>query len=170
MRHSTSTSMTTTTAMNVATPIPRMQLFVICCARFGEPVAFTVLFPFVYFIVQGFHISDDPKETGYYVGILASAFSIAQCISGVPWGWLSDRIGRRPVVLMGLLATTICTVAFGFSPSYRWALISRILAGLCNGNVAVLKSMLAEISDKTNQGKIIDYNTNHSNSNNSNNK
>ncbi|KAI9591301.1 major facilitator superfamily domain-containing protein [Syncephalis fuscata] len=108
-------------------------------------------------MVKDFHLSDDPKETGYYVGLLASAFSIAQCISGIPWGWLSDRIGRRPVVLVGLLTTTTCTIAFGFSKSYHWALTTRVLAGLGNGNVAVLKSMVAEISDKTNQARAFSF-------------
>ncbi|RKP07545.1 major facilitator superfamily domain-containing protein, partial [Thamnocephalis sphaerospora] len=138
------------------TPLPRGQLFLICAARFAEPVALTVLFPFMYF-VRDFKVTDDPNQTAYYVGILASVFAVSQFISGIPWGWLSDRIGRRPVVLLGLTTTTICTLLFGFSKSYAWAITLRVLAGLGNGNVAVLKSMVAEISDQTNQARAFSF-------------
>jgi MFS family permease len=72
---------------------------------------------------------------------------------GLPWGYLSDRIGRRPVILYGLMGTTITSILFGLSQSFAWAMTVRIMAGLVNGNIGVMKSMLGEITDVTNQGK-----------------
>ncbi|OZJ04906.1 hypothetical protein BZG36_02505 [Bifiguratus adelaidae] len=125
-------------------PFPRRQLFILCICRFAEPVCFTVLFPFMYFMVRDFHVTDDPNKIPYYVGYIASSFAIAQF--WLPWGYLSDRIGRRPVILMGLVGTITSIILFGLSQSYMWALLSRSLCGLLNGNVGVLKSMVAELT------------------------
>ncbi|KAI8058396.1 major facilitator superfamily domain-containing protein [Syncephalis plumigaleata] len=135
------------------TPLPRRSLLIICCARVGEPVSFTMLFPFVYFVsmIRDFHMTDNQKEIGYYVGLLASSFAVAQCVSGLPWGYLSDRIGRRPVIMAGLLGTTVCSLLFGLSTSFAWAMSVRIMAGLLNGNIGVIKSMVGEITDETNR-------------------
>ncbi|KAJ2962067.1 hypothetical protein NQZ79_g2729 [Umbelopsis isabellina] len=62
---------------------------------------------------------------------------------------LSDRIGRRPVILSGLMGTMISIFLFGLSKSFAWAILSRSLCGILNGNVGVLKytqSMIAEIT------------------------
>ena len=67
------------------------------------------------------------------------------------WGWISDRIGRRPVIVIGLLGNTITNLSFGVSHSLSWAIFSRLSCGLLNGNVAVAKSILGEITDSTNQ-------------------
>ncbi|KAJ1971022.1 hypothetical protein H4R33_007215, partial [Dimargaris cristalligena] len=81
--------------------------------RISEPISFTVLFPFVYFMVRDFHITDDPKEISFYVGIVVSVFSIAQLTTGMLWGFLSDRLGRRPILLIGVLGTIVCSILFG---------------------------------------------------------
>jgi MFS family permease len=49
------------------------------------------------------------------------------------WGWLSDRWGRRPVLLLGLIGNTICGSLFGLSKSLKWAIVTRSLCGLLNG-------------------------------------
>ncbi|KAI8054688.1 major facilitator superfamily domain-containing protein [Syncephalis plumigaleata] len=135
-----------------ATPLPKRQLFALLGGRFGEPTSFTVIFPFVYFI-RDFQLSDDEEMIGYYAGFLTSCFAITQFISSLPWGNLSDRIGRRPVILAGQLGTMICSLLFGMSKSFTWALVTRSLSGLLNGNNAVSQSMLTEITDETNQAR-----------------
>ena len=69
------------------------------------------------------------------------------------WGRLSDRVGRRPVLCIGLLGVFVSVAAFGFSQSL-WAMIAaRCCAGLLNGNAGVIKSAFAELTDTTNEGK-----------------
>jgi MFS family permease len=140
-----------------ATPIPFRQMMMICIVTFVEPVQFGILFPFVYFMVKGFEMATDEKEIGVYVGMLASSFSIAQLFTSLPWGWVSDRIGRRPVLLIGLVGNAITCTLFGWSKSYYFALSMRTLCGFLNGNVGVVKSMLGEMTDATNRGQAFAY-------------
>ncbi|KAK9686906.1 hypothetical protein K7432_014981 [Basidiobolus ranarum] len=133
-----------------STPLPKRQLFIICVARIGEPVSMTILFPFIYY-VRDFDFVRDESEIGYYAGYIASSFALAQVLTSIPWGMLSDRIGRRPVLLMGFFGTFLGTFLFGFSKSLTWAMVTRSICGLLNGNVGVIKCMIAEITDVTNQ-------------------
>ncbi|RKP34344.1 major facilitator superfamily domain-containing protein, partial [Dimargaris cristalligena] len=133
--------------------LPRRQITVLLLFRISEPISFTVLFPFVYFMVRDFHITDDPKEIGFYVGLVASAFSIAQLTTGMLWGFLSDRIGRRPITLLGVMGTIVCSVLFGMSQSLAWAVTVRALWGALNGNTSTAKTIMAEITDETNQAR-----------------
>ncbi|RKP34180.1 major facilitator superfamily domain-containing protein, partial [Dimargaris cristalligena] len=135
------------------TPLPWRQITVLMLFRISEPISFTVLFPFVYFMVRDFHITEDPKEIGFYVGIVASVFSIAQLITGMLWGFLSDRLGRRPIMLFGVLGTIVCSFLFGLSKSLLWAVMVRLLWGSLNGNAGTAKTIMAEITDETNQAR-----------------
>jgi MFS family permease len=58
------------------------------------------------------------------------------------WGTLSDRIGRRPVLLIGLAGNIFTSVLFGTSQSFAWAVCARAAAGLLNGNISVVKTYL----------------------------
>ncbi|ORY05975.1 MFS general substrate transporter [Basidiobolus meristosporus CBS 931.73] len=135
------------------TPLPTKQLVILCLVRLAEPINYTILFPFMYRMVRWLKVGESEEDVGSYAGLVAASFAIAQFFSGVPWGWLSDRIGRKPVILMGLLGSTIGIIMFGLSQSYAMAIISRSIAGILNGNIGVIKSLLAEITDKTNRAK-----------------
>ncbi|KAJ1916115.1 hypothetical protein IWQ60_008217 [Tieghemiomyces parasiticus] len=135
------------------TALPRRQIIALCLLRIAEPISFSVLFPFVYFMVQDFHVTDDPRDVAFYVGLLASTFSFAQLTTGMPWGMVSDRIGRRPVILTGAMATIACSVLFGLSPSLRWAILVRLVWGACNGSVSTAKTIMAELTDETNMAR-----------------
>src|SRR5947207_10270131 len=63
-------------------PYPSKQLFVLACCRFSEPVAMTSSYPYLFFMIRDFHLSDDEKNIGRYVGLLASSFNFAQFFSG----------------------------------------------------------------------------------------
>jgi len=86
-----------------------------------------------------------PENASFYAGLLVSAFAIAEASTAVLWGALSDRIGRKPVIMMGLMGTVISSLIFGFATNYWVALLARFLGGLLNGNVAVMQTMVAEI-------------------------
>jgi len=53
-----------------------------------------------------------PEDVGYYAGITAASFSLCQFFTGVMWGRLSDRIGRKPVILIGLSGTLVSLLLF----------------------------------------------------------
>lgn len=97
-------------------------------------------------------MTEDPRKLGSYVGLIASSFSIAQFFTSLPWGWVSDKIGRRPVILFGMAGNAITCILFGMSETFWFALMMRSACGFLNGTVCVTKSMLGEITDSTNRG------------------
>ncbi|KAK9727657.1 hypothetical protein K7432_001641 [Basidiobolus ranarum] len=135
------------------TPLPMRQLIILCLVRLAEPINYTILFPFMYKMVKWMNVGESEEDVSSFAGLIAASFAIAQFISGIPWGILSDRIGRKPVILMGLLGSTVGILLFGLSRSYVMAILSRSLAGILNGNIGVIKSLLAEITDDTNRAK-----------------
>jgi len=96
-------------------------------------------------------------QVGLYVGTIASSFALAQFATSFFWGWLSDRIGRKPVVLMGTLLTAACFVAFGFCKNLWQAIVVQVLMGLVNGNQGIVSTCLGEITDRSNQSKAFIY-------------
>ncbi|OZJ03734.1 hypothetical protein BZG36_04148 [Bifiguratus adelaidae] len=132
-------------------PLPRMPMAVLSVCIFSEPLSSTILLPFIYFMVRDFGVTEDDKGIGFYAGTIASAYFMAQFLTSILWGLLSDRFGRKPVLLCGLLGNTITMIMFGMSKTLAFAVLSRCLCGALNGNVGVSKSVLGEITDHTNQ-------------------
>eukprot|EP01090_Pellita_catalonica_P019715 TRINITY_DN6794_c0_g1_i1.p1 TRINITY_DN6794_c0_g1~~TRINITY_DN6794_c0_g1_i1.p1 ORF type:complete len:499 (+),score=71.37 TRINITY_DN6794_c0_g1_i1:101-1597(+) len=136
-----------------ATPLPARKVAVICIVIFTEGFSMTMIFPFLAIMVESFEVADNKTEIGYYAGLIASSFSVAQFFSSFFWGYLSDRWGRRPVLLVGLAGTGITILLFGVSDNLWMAILSRALNGLLNGNIGVAKSYLGEVTDKTNAAR-----------------
>ena len=86
-----------------------------------------------------------------YAGLISSSFSFCQCITSLLWGSLSDRIGRKPVLLIGLFGNFVSMLLFGFSKNITWAITTRSISGFLSGNIGVAKCVLGEITDETNQ-------------------
>lgn len=86
-------------------------------------------------MVKDFHITDNDAQIFMYCGMVTSAFAFAEFSSGVAWGRLSDKIGRKPVLLTGLAGTALSMLIFGFAPNLPTALLARALGGLLNGYV-----------------------------------
>ncbi|TAQ85826.1 hypothetical protein B7494_g5832 [Chlorociboria aeruginascens] len=110
-----------------------------------EPIAFMSIFPYVYFMIQDFGVAKDASSISVYAGMVTSAFAFAEFSSGVAWGRLSDKIGRKPVLLTGLAGTALSMLIFGLSPNLPVALLARALGGLLNGNIGVLQTTVAEM-------------------------
>ncbi|KAI1115351.1 MFS general substrate transporter [Nemania sp. NC0429] len=126
-------------------PFPRRQMLVLAICRICEPIAFMGIFPYVYFMIEDFHVTEDASRISFYAGMVTSAFTFAEFSTGLLWGRLSDRIGRKPVLLTGLVGTALSVLVFGFAPNLTVALIARAIGGLLNGNMGVLQSTVAEL-------------------------
>lgn len=99
----------------------------------------------------------DPKNAGYIGGWLTSTYFMAQFVTNIVLGSLSDVRGRRKILLLGMAGNTITSLFFGFSKRLWMAVMARALSGLLNGNIGVLKSYIREITDDTNQSTVYSY-------------
>ena len=79
--------------------------------------------------------------------------SVGQFLSSFLWGLLADRIGRRPVMLMGMLGSTFSVFVFGTARTYTQAVCGRFLSGILNGNAGVVKTYIGETTEKGQQVK-----------------
>lgn len=95
-------------------------------------------------MVQDFHVGTQ-DDASFYAGLLISAFSLTEAASGMFWGGLSDRIGRKPVLLMGCIGTMLSLLMVGFAHSFTVALVGRFVGGLLNGNIGVIQTMVGEL-------------------------
>lgn len=96
--------------------------------------------------MQGFGVANDDQQIGKYAGIVASAFALCQFLTGVWWGRLADKIGRKRCITYGLCGTLVSGLMFGFSVNFPMAVVARSLGGLLNGNVGVIRTMVSELT------------------------
>lgn len=91
-------------------------------------------------------IGGDSSAAARYFGVIASAYALAQFIFAPILGALSDRVGRRPVLLLALLGFFIDYIILGFAPNFFWLFIGRILAGIMGATVTTANAYIADIS------------------------
>lgn len=129
----------------------KAQLAIIVLARLSEPLTQTSLQSYVFYQLKSFDPSLPDSTVSAQAGTLQACYTAAQFFLSVFWGRLADAesVGRKRVVLFGLLGSSITCVGFGFSQSFAMAATFRILGGILNSNVGVIRAMLAEmIEDK----------------------
>lgn len=122
----------------------------------SEQTAFNSISPYLPQMTSSFP-EVNPSQVGFYVGTIASAFALAQFATNFFWGWLSDRVGRKPVILTGTVLTAACFVAFGFCKTLGQAIVVQLLMGLVNGNQGIVSTCVGEITDRSNQSRAFIY-------------
>jgi len=124
--------------------LPRKdQLIILTLMRLAEPLVMTSLQAYVYFMLKSFDPEASDSVIAYQAGILTGSFTAAQCMTAVIWGRLADKewMGRKNVLICGLLGTIFSSVGFGFSKSFMAAVLFRSLGGALNGNVGILRTV-----------------------------
>jgi len=122
--------------------------------QLAEPITSLCISPFINRLVSELDIiGGDERKVGYYAGMIQSCFFATEAIFVLQWSMLSDRIGRKPVFLIGLSGLCISMIFFGLSRTFWTLILSRCLNGFLNGNVGVMKSMMGEITDSTNMAQ-----------------
>ncbi|KAK4157302.1 hypothetical protein C8A00DRAFT_11805 [Chaetomidium leptoderma] len=132
---------------------PTVQLFLLAIVRLAEPVALTSIFPYAWALVKRFKVGNE-DDAAFYAGLLISSFSLAEALMGMYWGGLSDRIGRKPVLLLGCVGTMFSMVVVGFAENIWVALLGRAFGGLLNGNIGVIQTMVGELVTKPEHERI----------------
>ena len=91
------------------------------------------------------------------VGVLIAAFSIAQLASAPLWGRFSDRYGRRPALLVGLLISAVAYVIFAYASTIWLLLLSRVVQGVGGGTIGVVQAYVADASDPNDRAKSLGW-------------
>jgi MFS family permease len=123
------------------------KLLVLMATAFLDMVGLLMILPLLPFYVKslggegvtvlGFHFG-----IGIIVGFIIAAFTVAQLLSAPIWGRFSDRVGRRPALLIALTASAIAYLIFGFAESLWLLFLSRIVQGAGGGTVGVIQATL----------------------------
>ncbi|KAI0508991.1 major facilitator superfamily transporter [Xylaria bambusicola] len=131
-------------------PLPKTQILLLCYARLVEPIAFFSIFPYInQMILSNSTLSE--SEMGFYSGLIESLFSLTQMLVMVFWGYLSDRIGRKPVLVSSLFGVVIATALFGLAKSIPQMILFRCAAGVFAGSIVTIRTMISELSTKQTQ-------------------
>ncbi|KAI0457346.1 major facilitator superfamily domain-containing protein [Xylaria acuta] len=123
--------------------LPVQQLAILAVARFAEPLAMTSVYPYLPEMIASFGIEE--KDVAKWAGATSAVFSLAQSVTAVAWGRASDKFGRKPIIMTGLLCTMTLFLVWGMSTSLTMAIVVRGLQGACNGNVGIIRTMVAEM-------------------------
>ncbi len=82
------------------------------------------------------------------VGALLAVYSVMQLLFSPIWGRLSDRAGRRPVLLLSILGSCGSQLGYALAPTYTWLLIARAFAGICGANITTAQAYVADVTDE----------------------
>ncbi|KAF8150914.1 major facilitator superfamily transporter [Crassisporium funariophilum] len=136
------------------TPLPKLQIGIILLLQVCEPICSQSIYPYINELVSNLDIiGGDTRKIGYYAGLIESLFFATEALTVFQWSRVSDRIGRKPVLLIGLVGTFLSMQLFGLSRTFGALVISRCLCGLLNGNIGVMKSVMGELTDTTNRAE-----------------
>ncbi len=117
----------------------RSALFVLLLTVFIDLVGFGIIIPLLPRYAERF-------STGRFeLGLVLSLFSLMQFLTAPFWGRLSDRIGRRPVLIVTLFISAAGYTILALARSFEMILLSRVVAGLGGANIAVAQAMIADI-------------------------
>lgn len=117
-----------------------VSLPVLFVTAFVDMVGLTMVIPLLPFYATEYGASAS------LVGVLVSAFSVAQLAVAPAWGWFSDRYGRRPAILAGLAVTALAYLLFSAAESVTALLVSRVVQGLGAGTIGVVQAYVADVS------------------------
>ncbi|PKS09622.1 hypothetical protein jhhlp_004241 [Lomentospora prolificans] len=131
-------------------PLPVKELSLLAILSFAEQTALNSISPYLPSMILSFP-EIQPQHVGLYVGLVASVFALAQLSTNFLWGYLSDKIGRKPVLILGTSLLAGCFVVFGFCKAYWQVILVQIAMGMLNGNAAVVPTALGDLTDKSNQ-------------------
>lgn len=128
-------------------PGQRSRLLVILFTVFIDLVGFGIVLPILPFYAQRF------GAQGIGFGVVVSAFSLMQFLATAFLGRLSDRMGRRPILLATMLINVAGYVLFAFAGSYALLLLSRIVCGFAGGNISVAQAYMADITERSERSR-----------------
>ena len=127
----------------------RSPLLVIFITVFIDLVGFGIVIPVLPFYAEGTKFGANPRQ----VGLLFASYSVMQLVFAPVLGRLSDRYGRRPVLLFSLLGTCAGFLILGFATTLWMLFLGRIIDGISGGNISTAQAYIADVTTKEDRAK-----------------
>jgi len=138
------------------------RLFTLMATAFVDMVGLLMIIPLLPFYVKelggsGIDLLGLHFGIGSISGFIVASFTIAQLISAPMWGRFSDRVGRRPTLLIALGAAGIAYLIFGFAHSLLLLFLSRMVQGAGGGTVGVIQAYVADSTDPKDRARALGW-------------
>lgn len=128
-------------------PARKPSLFPVICVVLVDLIGFGIVLPLLPFYAK------DLGAGAFQTGWLFSVYSIAQMAASPLWGRWSDRVGRRPVMLLSTFGASAAYLLFAVSHAYPLLFVSRLAAGLMGGNIAAAQAYVADVTAPESRAK-----------------
>ncbi|HUY17964.1 MAG TPA: MFS transporter [Candidatus Binataceae bacterium] len=114
---------------------------------FIDLLGFGIVIPFLPLFAERMHI------TAGGIGLILAIYSAAQFVCAPILGRISDRIGRRPIIMLGLLGSSVSYVIYGFAGSFAVLLLSRAIHGMCAGTISTAQAYIADTTAESERAR-----------------
>jgi len=125
----------------------KKRLFSILLVVFIDLLGFSLILPLLPYYAETFNASE------FVTGLLIAVYALMQLIGAPVLGRLSDRYGRRPILLVSVFGTFIGFLLFGFATTLWMLFAARILDGITGGNLSVAQAYISDVTDAKNRAK-----------------
>src|ERR1044071_8163064 len=138
------------------------KMFALMATAFVDMVGLLMIIPLLPFYVktlggEGINFLGIHFGIGIISGGIVAAFTVAQLLSAPMWGRFSDRVGRRPTLLIALAAAGVAYLIFGFATSLWLLFLSRIVQGAGGGTVGVIQAYVADSTDPKDRARALGW-------------
>ncbi|QDV64254.1 TCR/Tet family MFS transporter [Crateriforma conspicua] len=133
-------------------PVRQAAIAFILLTLFIDILGIGIIIPVLPEVVEAF-VGGDTSRAGIYVGVIAASYSLMQFIFAPIIGALSDRFGRRPVLLGSMFGLGIDFLIQGFAPTIAWLFAGRVLAGIMGASITTANAYIADVSDDENRAR-----------------
>ena len=127
------------------------QLSVLIGLNFVDMMGFAMVLPLLPFYALKLHATPE------IVGWMIASFSVAQLVAAPIWGRVSDRYGRRPALLIGLTASALAFLVFGFATSLWLLFLSRIVQGAGGGTTGVAQALVSDTVERKDRARALGW-------------
>jgi predicted MFS family arabinose efflux permease len=126
--------------------------WIIALISFINSLSFTILIPIIYLYGKQYHLSD------FETSLLFSTYSLAQFFATPVIGRLSDRFGRKPLLIISLAGTVLANLLAGVAPTAAILFFARFLDGITGGNNSVAQAVMSDVTTLANRTRAFGIN------------
>ncbi|MBN2847044.1 MAG: MFS transporter [Coriobacteriia bacterium] len=125
------------------------RLAIIFAVVLVEMLAFSIVLPLLPYL------AGEIGASAFQIGLLAAAYPLAQIFGAPLLGGLSDRIGRKPVLIASIIGTGLSFVVLALARALPILFVSRLIDGITGGNISVSQAYISDVTDPNDRGKAL---------------